>query len=139
MRHMCITHYRFILILMILFSCFFVGPSAAADICFSESDSERILMELERARINDKIITELQAIQGEYEIQIQTLNNDIMLLREQIEKDNGLIGNLDKMSREQDIICQEMIKEASPSFFEKLGWAGAGAGFMVVVLLIIGL
>jgi len=114
----------------------FPGLAAAVDVCFPESEAIGILNEVQEGRINRKIIAEFRAIEEQYSAQAALYEADMKALKEQIVKDEKVVTEYRDIIQENEATCKRLIKAARPSFFDKLRWAGSGAGIVAVLALV---
>ena len=110
---------------------------AAEDVCVSEESAKRMVVELEKGKINEEQVITLKAYNQETEKQISLLKEVVKLKDDQIAKNEELIGQQKQLMEYQVQACEEKVKNAKPSFFDGLIKiiGGVGIGILIGVLL----
>lgn len=108
-----------------------------AGICFSNSDGALIVKQLEDYNNQVKLIQLLKEENAELEKKIVNLEKINKLQEDQLAVDDGTIKKLTELQETQKKEYEKQIKEAKPSFFEKLkmGFGGAMIGGLAVAIL----
>ena len=109
----------------------------AEDVCVSEDSAKRIVVDLEKGKINEEQVITLKAYNQEMEKQISLLKEVVKLKDDQIAKNEELIGQQKQLMEYQVQACEEKVKSAKPSFFDGLIKiiGGVGIGILIGVLL----
>jgi len=109
----------------------------AEDVCVSEDSAKRIVVDLEKGKINEEQVITLKAYNQEMEKQISLLKEVVKLKDEQIKKNEEMIAQQKQLMEYQVQACEEKVKNAKPSFFDGLlkVVGGVAIGIIVGVLL----
>ncbi len=109
----------------------------AEDVCVSEESAKRIVVDLEKGKVNEEQVITLKAYNQEMEKQILLIKEVAKLKDEQIKKNEEMIEQQKKLMEYQAQACEEKVKNGSPSFFDGLIKiiGGAGIGIIIGVLL----
>lgn len=110
----------------------------AEDVCVSEDSAKRIVVDLEKGKINDEQVITLRAYNQEMEKQILLLKDVVTLKDGQIAKNEELIVQQKQLMEYQVQACEEKVKNAKPDFFDGLIKiiGGVGIGVLIGVLLL---
>ena len=100
-----------------------------------------MVVTLEQAKITLEQLQLSEEKTAEVQKQVDILTKTIVLLEGQIEAYELMMVNNKQMSEAKDKVCQEQIKAATPTFMDNLQkyMVGAGAGAVIVGLIILGL
>jgi uncharacterized membrane protein YdfJ with MMPL/SSD domain len=123
-------------LLVVLFALvFFVSVGYPAEVCFSEGDAKRLVVELEQKRVLEQEVKEqeglIENLKKQNELlrqENQLLKEQVQLLKEQRETYKVLVDEKDKEIRRQRVV----------GFFEKAKsfLMGAGMGVFVTILVL---
>lgn len=112
--------------------------SYSQDVCFSQEDSKRLVVELERGRLLEKNVILLEQQTEELNKQTEILKKQNDLLREQFQIANDLIKKKDELYNVKIEALQNDLNEAKKprwgSLFGTFG-LGAASAFMLLLLL----
>lgn len=110
---------------------------AAEDVCVSEESAKRMVVELEKGRVNEEQLIVLKAYNSELEKQISLMKDVVKLKDDQIKKNEEMIKQQKQLMEYQEQACEEKVKNAKPSFFDGLikVLGGVAIGIIIGVLL----
>jgi len=128
----------FLAIIGILVCIFVPSLLRAEDVCVSEESAKRIVVDLEKGKVNEEQVITLKTYNQEMEKQISLMKEVVKLKDEQIKKNEEMIEQQKKLMEYQVQACEEKVKNARPSFFDGLLKAigGVGIGVIIGVLLL---
>lgn len=128
----------FFAIIGILLCIFTPANLHAEDVCVSEDSAKRIVVDLEKGKINEEQVITLRANNQEMEKQISLLREVVQLKDDQIAKNEELIGQQKQLMEYQVQACEEKVKNAKPDLLDGLIKiiGGVGIGVLIVVLLL---
>jgi hypothetical protein len=109
----------------------------AEDVCVSEESAKRIVVELEKAKVNEEQLITLKAYNLELEKQVSLMKDVVKLKDDQIRKNEEMIEQQKRLMEYQVQACEEKVKNAKPSFFDGLikVLGGVAIGIIIGVLL----
>jgi hypothetical protein len=121
--------------LIILLSSFIIFPvsSYGEDICFDETTAGQIVVELEKSKIIEQENALLEQGSQELERQVGLLKQIIELKDKQLQVEDQALTRYVDLIKQQQQICDEEIKRAKPSFFEKVGNIATGAIIGIII------
>lgn len=113
------------LALVFIVLCF--GPLYSADICFSDEQARKLLIEVEKKRVYEKEVAEYEELVENLKKQNDLLRAQVELLKEQVQ----IVKNQSELYK---TAYEEEKRRANLSLFEKGKWFGAGvlAGAVLV-------
>lgn len=104
----------------------------AEDVCVSEESAERIVVELEKGKINEEQLTVLKTYNLELEKQVSLMKDVARLKDKQIKKNEEMIDQQKQLTEYQTQACEEKVNNAKPSFFESLIKVIGGVGIGII-------
>lgn len=119
--------------LVILLSSLFAFSAFAEDVCFDENTAGQIVVELEKSRIIEQENTLLEQGNQELEKQLGLLKQIIELKDKQLQVEDQALTRYADLIKQQQQICDEEIRRAKPSFFEKVGNIATGAIVGIII------
>jgi hypothetical protein len=114
---------------------FFVCKGYSAEVCFSERDAKRLVVELEQKRVLEQEVQEQEGLIENLKKQVDLLKQENQLLKEQVQL-------LKEQKAMYKVIVEEKDKEIrrvkAIGFFERVKsfLMGAGAGAVTMLLLL---
>jgi len=123
-------------LLVVLFAfVFFVSVGYSAEVCFSESDARRLVVELEQKRILEQEVKEYEALIENLKKQNELLRQEVQLLKEQVQLLNEQKEIYKVLADEKD---REIRRQRAVGFFERVKsfLMGAGMGAVITVLIL---
>ena len=127
-----------ILLSLLLASIIWVTPLWANDICFTESDASKIVVELEKGRICEQEVIQYESSVRELSIQIESLKTQVDTMSKKFDETLKQLEAERKIADEKDKARLEEIKTAGkPQWTMLFGGFGAGAilvGALVLLL-----
>jgi hypothetical protein len=123
-------------LLVVLFAfMFFVCEGYSAEVCFSESDAKKVVVELEQKRVLEQEVKEYEALVENLKKQNELLRQENQLLKEQVQllKEQGEIYKTLADEKEREIRRQRAV-----GFFERVKsfLMGAGVGAVITILIL---
>ena len=113
-------------------------PLQANDVCFSEADAGKIVVELERGRFCEQQVVQYEVSVGELSIQIESLKTQVETMSKKFDETLKQLDTERKIADEKDKARLEEIKAAGkPQWTMLFGGFGAGAlliGALVLLL-----
>ena len=113
-------------------------PLQANDVCFTESDASKIVVELEKGRICEQQVVQYEVSVKELSIQIESLKTQVDTMSAKFDETMKQLESERKIASEKDKARLEEIKTAGkPQWTMLFGGFGAGAlliGALVLLL-----
>jgi peptidoglycan hydrolase CwlO-like protein len=129
---------RRILLSLLLVSIIWVTPSQANEVCFTEADASKIVVELEKGRICEQQVVQYEVSVKELSIQIESLKTQVETMSNKFDETMKQLETERKIASEKDKARLEEIKTAGkPQWTMLFGGFGAGAlliGALVLLL-----
>ena len=129
---------RLILLSLITALMLWVTPSQANEVCFTESDASKIVVELEKGRICEQQVVQYEVSVKELSIQIESLKTQVETMSKKFDETMKQLESERKIASEKDKARLEEIKTAGkPQWTMLFGGFGAGAlliGALVLLL-----
>ena len=133
-----ILNRRRIALNLLLVSIIWATPLWASDICFTESDASKIVVELEKGRICEQEVIQYESSVKELSIQIESLKTQVESMNKKFDETVKLLESERKISEEKDKARLEEIRQAGkPQWMMLFGGFSAGAilvGALVLLL-----
>ena len=115
-----------------------VTPSQANDVCFTEADASKIVVELEKGRICEQQVVQYEVSVKELSVQIESLKTQVETMSKKFDETMKQLDAERKIASEKDKARLEEIKTAGkPQWTMLFGGFGAGAlliGALVLLL-----
>ena len=112
--------------------------SYSQDVCFSQDDSKKLVVELERGRLLEKNITLLEQQNEELIKQTNILKEQNKLYQEQFQMANDLMKKKDELYKLKTDTLENDLKEAKkPRWGSLFGTFGLGAASAFALLLLL--
>jgi len=112
--------------------------SYSQDICFSQDDSKRLVVELERGRLLEKNVTLLEQQTEELTKQTEILRKQNDLLKEQFQIANDLMKKKDELYKlKTDVLENELKESKKPRWGSLFGTFGLGAATAFALMLLL--
>jgi uncharacterized membrane protein YdfJ with MMPL/SSD domain len=122
-------------LLLVLFALmFFVSVGYSAEVCLSEEDAKRLVVELEQKRILEQEVKEQEGLIENLKKQVDLLKQENQLLKEQVQLLKEQKDMYKVIVEEKD---KEIKKQRVAGFFEKVKSFLIGTGVGVVATLLI--
>ena len=129
---------RRILLSLLLVSIIWVTPSQANDVCFTEADASKIVVELEKGRICEQQVVQYEVSVKELSVQIESLKTQVDTMSKKFEETMKQLETERKIASEKDKARLEEIKTAGkPQWTMLFGGFGAGAVAAIVFILLL--
>ena len=129
---------RLILLSLITALMLWVTPSQANDVCFTEADASKIVVELEKGRICEQQVVQYEVSVKELSVQIESLKTQVETMSNKFDETMKQLETERKIASEKDKARLEEIKTAGkPQWTMLCGGFGAGAlliGALVLLL-----
>ena len=129
---------RRILLSLLLVSIIWATPLLANEVCFSEADASKIVVELEKGRICEQQVVQYEVSVKELSIQIESLKTQVETMSKKFDETMKQLETERKIASEKDKARLEEIKTAGkPQWTMLFGGFGAGAlliGALVLLL-----
>ena len=129
---------RLILLSLITALMLWATPLQANDVCFSEADASKIVVELERGRFCEQQVVQYEVSVRELSIQIESLKTQVDTMSKKFDETLKQLEAERKIADEKDKARLEEIKAAGkPQWTMLFGGFGAGAlliGALVLLL-----
>lgn len=113
-------------------------PLQANDVCFTEADASKIVVELERGRICEQQVAQYEVSVKELSVQIESLKTQVETMSKKFDETMKQLDTERKIADEKDKARLEEIKTAGkPQWTMLFGGFGAGAlliGALVLLL-----
>ena len=123
---------------LLLVSIIWATPLQANDICFTEPDASKIVVELEKGRICEQEVIQYESSVKELAIQIESLKTQVESMNKKFDETVKLLESERKISEEKDKARLEEIRQAGkPQWMMLFGGFSAGAilvGALVLLL-----
>ena len=123
---------------LLLVSIIWATPLQANDVCFSEADAGKIVVELERGRFCEQEVVQYEVSVKELSIQIESLKTQVESMNKKFDETVKLLESERKISEEKDKARLEEIRQAGkPQWMMLFGGFSAGAilvGALVLLL-----
>ena len=123
---------------LLLASIIWATPLWANDICFTESDASKIVVELEKGRICEQEVIQYESSVKELSIQIESLKTQVESMNKKFDETMKQLEAERKIADEKDKARLEEIKTAGkPQWTMLFGGFGTGAlliGALVLLL-----
>ena len=133
-----ILNRRLILLSLITALMLWATPLQANDVCFSEGDASKIVVELEKGRICEQEVIQYESSVKELSIQIESLKTQVESMNKKFDETVKLLESERKISEEKDKARLEEIRQAGkPQWMMLFGGFSAGAilvGALVLLL-----
>ena len=117
---------------------FWATPLLANDVCFTEADASKIVVELEKGRICEQQVVQYEVSVKELSIQIESLKTQVDTMSKKFDETMKQLETERKIASEKDKARLEEIKAAGkPQWTMLFGGFGAGAlliGALVLLL-----
>ena len=131
-------NHRWILLSLLLVSIIWATPSQANDVCFTEADASKIVVEIENGRICEQQVVQYEVSVKELSIQIESLKTQVETMSNKFDETMKQLETERKIASEKDKARLEEIKTAGkPQWTMLFGGFGAGAlliGALVLLL-----
>jgi hypothetical protein len=113
----------------------FVSEGYPAEVCFSESEAKKLVVELEQKRILEQEVKEYEALVENLKKQNELLRQEVQLLKEQVQLLNEQREIYKVLADEKD---KEIRRQRVVGFFERVKsfLMGAGVGAVITVLIL---
>lgn len=112
--------------------------SYSQDICFTQDDSKRLVVELERGRLLEKNVTLLEQQTEELTKQTEILRKQNDLLKEQFQIANDLMKKKDELYKlKTDVLENELKESKKPRWGSLFGTFGLGAATAFALMLLL--
>ena len=131
-----ILNRRWILLSLLLVSIIWATPSQANDVCFTETDASKIVVELEKGRICEQQVVQYEVSVKELSIQIESLKTQVDTMSKKFDETMKQLDTERKIASEKDKARIEEIKTAGKPQWSML-FGGFGAGALLVGALIL--
>ena len=129
---------RLILLSLITALMLWATPLQANDVCFSEADAGKIVVELERGRFCEQQVVQYEVSVKELSVQIESLKTQVETMSKKFDETMKQLDTERKIADEKDKARLEEIKAAGkPQWTMLFGGFGAGAlliGALVLLL-----
>ena len=129
---------RLILLSLITALMLWATPLQANDVCFSEADASKIVVELERGRFCEQQVVQYEVSVRELSVQIESLKTQVETMSKKFDETLKQLEAERKIADEKDKARLEEIKAAGkPQWTMLFGGFGAGAlliGALVLLL-----
>ena len=129
---------RWILLSLITVLMLWATPLQANDVCFTEADASKIVVELEKGRICEQQVVQYEVSVKELSIQIESLKTQVETMSNKFDETMKQLESERKIADEKDKARLEEIKTAGkPQWTMLFGGFGAGAlliGALVLLL-----
>jgi vacuolar-type H+-ATPase subunit I/STV1 len=123
---------------LLLVSIIWATPLLANDVCFSEADAGKIVVELERGRFCEQQVVQYEVSVKELSIQIESLKTQVDTMSKKFDETLKQLDTERKIADEKDKARLEEIKAAGkPQWTMLFGGFGTGAlliGALVLLL-----
>ena len=123
---------------LLLVSIIWVTPSQANEVCFTEADASKIVVELETGRICEQQVVQYEVSVKELSVQIESLKTQVETMSKKFDETMKQLDTERKIADEKDKARLEEIKTAGkPQWTMLFGGFGAGAlliGALVLLL-----
>jgi vacuolar-type H+-ATPase subunit I/STV1 len=133
-----ILNRRLILLSLITALMLWATPLQANDVCFSEADASKIVVELEKGRICEQEVVQYEVSVKELSIQIESLKTQVDTMSKKFDETLKQLDTERKIADEKDKARLEEIKAAGkPQWTMLFGGFGTGAlliGALVLLL-----
>ena len=133
-----ILNRRLILLSLLLVSIIWVTPSQANEVCFTEADASKIVVELETGPICEQQVVQYEVSVKELSVQIESLKTQVETMSNKFDETMKQLETERKIASEKDKARLEEIKAAGkPQWTMLFGGFGAGAlliGALVLLL-----
>ena len=131
-----ILNRRLILLSLLLVSIIWATPSQANDVCFTEADASKIVVEIERGRICEQQVAQYEVSVKELSVQIESLKTQVDTMSKKFDETMKQLESERKIASEKDKARLEEIKAAGKPQWTML-FGGFGAGALLVGALIL--
>ena len=129
---------RRILLSLLLVSIIWATPSQANDVCFTEANASKIVVELEKGRICEQQVVQYEVSVKELSIQIESLKTQVETMSKKFDETMKQLESERKIASEKDKARLEEIKAAGkPQWTMLFGGFGAGAVAAIVLILLL--
>ena len=129
---------RLILLSLITALMLWATPLLANDVCFSEADASKIVVELERGRFCERELVQYEVSVRELSIQIESLKTQVETMSKKFDETMKQLDTERKIADEKDKARLEEIKTAGkPQWTMLFGGFGAGAVAAIVLILLL--
>ena len=119
---------RRILLSLLLVSIIWATPSQANDVCFTEANASKIVVELEKGRICEQQVVQYEVSVKELSVQIESLKTQVETMSKKFDETMKQLETERKIASEKDKARIEEIKAAGkPQWTMLFGGFGAGA------------
>ena len=129
---------RRILLSLITALMLWATPLLANEVCFTESDASKIVVELEKGRICEQQVVQYEVSVKELSVQIESLKTQVETMSKKFDETMKQLDTERKIASEKDKARIEEIKTAGkPQWTMLFGGFGAGAlliGALVLLL-----
>jgi len=129
---------RRILLSLITALMLWATPLLANEVCFTESDASKIVVELEKGRICEQQVVQYEVSVKELSVQIESLKTQVETMSKKFDETMKQLETERKIASEKDKARLEEIKAAGkPQWTMLFGGFGAGAlliGALVLLL-----
>ena len=129
---------RLILLSLITALMLWATPSQANDVCFTEANASKIVVELEKGRICEQQVVQYEVSVKELSVQIESLKTQVETMSKKFDETMKQLETERKIASEKDKARLEEIKAAGkPQWTMLFGGFGAGAlliGALVLLL-----
>ena len=129
---------RRILLSLITALMLWATPLLANEVCFTEADASKIVVELEKGRICEQQVAQYEVSVKELSIQIESLKTQVDTMSNKFDETMKQLESERKIADEKDKARVEEIKQAGkPQWTMLFGGFGAGAlliGALVLLL-----
>ena len=132
------SNHRWILLSLLLVSIIWATPSQANEVCFTESDASKIVVELEKGRICEQQVVQYEVSVKELSIQIESLKTQVETMSNKFDETMKQLETERKIASEKDKARLEEIKAAGkPQWTMLFGGFGAGAVLVGALILLL--
>ena len=129
---------RRILLSLLLVSIIWATPSQANDVCFTEANASKIVVELEKGRICEQQVVQYEVSVKELSVQIESLKTQVETMSKKFDETMKQLETERKIASEKDKARLEEIKAAGkPQWTMLFGGFGAGAVAAIVLILLL--
>ena len=127
---------RRILLSLITALMLWATPSQANDVCFTEADASKIVVELEKGRICEQQVVQYEVSVKELSIQIESLKTQVETMSKKFDETMKQLETERKIASEKDKARLEEIKTAGKPQWSML-FGGFGAGALLIGALVL--
>lgn len=126
-------------LILIFIGLLLIGPSAYADVCFTDDVAGKMVVELEQCRMQKDDIDIYKQTVANLEEQVRMQDEMLEVYKNSFTKMKEQIGGWQKLVDDQKEYCEAAIKKAKPSLINRIitGAGLMGIGGLIAVGLIL--